>query len=363
MEVAIIGSGLVGRLLTWRLNEYYQNQLQQDCKITLVDQFNRHYFGTGLIAAAMVAPFTEAVATEAITKEIGLRSWSLWNDWLPQLESQTEKMVSFNQKGTLVVSHPQDDADWNRFYIKAKSVIHTSDLHVLNKSDIQRCEPELAQSFSKALYFPLEGVIDNHSLYPALTDYISSKDSIEWIENTRCDDLKNNGYIPELDKQFDKVFDCRGNGAKQTLKDFRSVRGEVIRVHAPEVNLSRAVRLMHPRFPLYIAPRNNNEYIIGATSIESESDKPVTIRSALELLSALYSLHPGFSEATIIDMHSGLRPAFMDNLPKTIIDDKLISINGLYRHGYLFSPAIIEDIISHLSGNEDKIEFKQFIKH
>ena len=49
----------------------------------------------------------------------------------------------------------------------------------------------------------------------------------------------------------------------------RPVRGEVIRVYAPEVEFSLPVRLMHPRYKLYIAPKINHEYVIGATEIES----------------------------------------------------------------------------------------------
>ena len=58
--------------------------------------------------------------------------------------------------------------------------------------------------------------------------------------------------------------------------------------------------------------------MIGATSIESE-DRGVTLRSALELLSAAYALHPAFGEARIVEFGAGLRPAYPDNLPR--IDD------------------------------------------
>ena len=64
------------------------------------------------------------------------------------------------------------------------------------------------------------------------------------------------------------------------------------------------MRLIHPRWPLYIIPRANNQFMIGATSIESEDDG-VSVRSALELLSAAYAVHPAFGEARIVEIGAG----------------------------------------------------------
>ena len=92
-------------------------------------------------------------------------------------------------------------------------------------------------------------------------------------------------------------------------------------VETDEIVLSRPVRLIHPRWPLYIIPRAGNQFMIGATSIEREDDG-VSVRSALELLSAAYAVHPAFGEARIVEIGSGLRPAFPDNLPRIAIDNR-----------------------------------------
>lgn len=351
MELAIVGTGLVGRLLAWRLNEFNQKQ-GINTKIILIDEKDLNFFGTGLTAAAMLAPFTEAVNTDAVTQVLGLKSYQLWEDWLPELEEQTGNNIAFNRKGTLLVSHPQDDRDWQRFVIKAKNVLPKDRMQFVDYESLQQLEPELANNFSKGLFVSGEGVINNLALYPALNHYFEQSENINLVENTKVEVLSDDAYISELHQSFDHVFDCRGNGASAELKQFRSVRGEVARVYAPEVNISRAIRLIHPRFPLYIAPRENHEFIIGATQIESDIDTPVTVRSGLELLSALYSLHEGFSEAHIINLLVGLRPAFIDNLPRVETNNKLTRINGLYRHGYLFAPTLINDVIDSFEQEE-----------
>jgi glycine oxidase len=121
----------------------------------------------------------------------------------------------------------------------------------------------------------------------------------------------------------------------------RGVKGEMILIETAEVRLARPVRLIHPRWPLYVIPREDNLFMLGATSIEAE-DTGVSVRSALELLGAAYAVHPAFGEARIVEFGSGLRPAYPDNLPRIGIRGDKIAVNGLYRHGFLLAPALAE---------------------
>ncbi|MDO8279485.1 MAG: FAD-dependent oxidoreductase [Burkholderiaceae bacterium] len=104
------------------------------------------------------------------------------------------------------------------------------------------------------------------------------------------------------------IFDCRGIAARDPLPGLRAVRGEMLLLHCPSVALTRPIRLLHPRFPVYVVPRGDELYMIGATMIETDASGPITVRSASELMSAAFALHPGFAEAAIVEMGSGLRP-------------------------------------------------------
>ena len=136
------------------------------------------------------------------------------------------------------------------------------------------------------------------------------------------------------------MFDCRGLAAKDTVAGLHGVRGEMIRVHAPDVSIKHMVRVMHPRYKIYIVPRENQQYLIGATEIASEDASAVSVRSTLELLSAAFSIHRGFAEARILEMRSHVRPTTLDHQPYININNGLTKVNGLYRHGYLLAPAI-----------------------
>jgi glycine oxidase len=136
------------------------------------------------------------------------------------------------------------------------------------------------------------------------------------------------------------VIDCRGLSAADRLPDLRGVKGEMLLLHAPEVALSRPVRLLHPRFPLYVVPRGAGIYMLGATQIESQERGRASVRSVLDLLNAAFALHPAFGEAEIVEIGVDARPAFPDNLPRIGRIGDRFYLNGLFRHGFLLAPAL-----------------------
>ena len=137
-------------------------------------------------------------------------------------------------------------------------------------------------------------------------------------------------------------IDCRGIAARDALSGLRAVRGEML-------TLSRPVRLLHPRFPVYVVPRGNGLYMIGATMIGSDVTGPITLRSASELMTAAFAQHPGFAAAAIVDMGSGLRPAWPDNVPRLTNVVGRWHLNGLYRHGFLTAPALAGQLADRLT--------------
>ncbi len=136
------------------------------------------------------------------------------------------------------------------------------------------------------------------------------------------------------------AIDCRGYAARDGLPELRGVRGEMLLVRTREIRLSRPVRLLHPRIPLYVVPRADDVFMIGATMIESADRGGVSARSAIELLSAAYALHPAFGESEILEMRADIRPAFRDNEPRVVERGGRIFMNGAYRHGFLLAPDL-----------------------
>ncbi len=136
------------------------------------------------------------------------------------------------------------------------------------------------------------------------------------------------------------VIDCSGLAARAVLQDLRGVKGEMLLLRLPEFELARPVRVLHPRLPVYVVPRAEGRFLVGATMLESDAATRVSARSLLELLSAAYALHPAFGEAEVLELGSGVRPAFPDNQPRLEWRGPRLHVNGLYRHGFLVAPAL-----------------------
>ena len=354
-KYAIVGAGLMGRLLAVAL-------AKRGAHVELFEKGGPDgNLAAARIAAAMLAPLAESAITENSVVQMGIHSLPRWK----RLISELAKPVFFQQEGTLILWHRQDESDAQRFasHLERNCNLNTSlsKPKRLDSQSLAEIEPSVGDRFTQGLYLPNEGQLDNRQLLEALlVELTLMKVTCHWHAAIEPDHLR------KLPNGFDWVIDCRGLGAKESwnkegkpLKDLRGIRGEVIRLYAPEVKLRRPTRLIHPRYPIYIAPKEDDIYVVGATEIESEDLSPMSVRSAMELLSATYTVHSGFAEARILEMATQCRPTLNDNLPEIRLEQlsnraNLMMINGLYRHGFLISPAILDCALELLStGNSN----------
>lgn len=340
-KIAIAGAGLMGRLLAWRL--------------ALLGH-SIHLFDAGSItnpknaahtAAAMISPLSEVVVSERLIYDMGMQSLAIWPKWIEQLNHQQQPAIHYSNQGSVVIAHPQDEAELQQFY--QDLIHHLGEEHGarwLNRAELKQLEPDLSSNFARGLFLPFEAHLDNRQLLDNLLAQLNSL-GVQLHEHTAV-----NLDAAEALGNFDLWLDCRGTGAKDgpAPQQVRGVRGEVLWVQTDEVVLNRPIRLMHPRYKLYIVPKPQGRFIIGATELESEDRSPMSLQSLLELGSALYTLNPAFAEARILELDANLRPSLMDNLP--LVDSgnlengcPFVRVNGLYRHGYLLAPCLVGQVL------------------
>ena len=336
MNIVILGAGLMGRLLACQL-------ARAGHQLEIFDSGGPQALTSAArAAAAMLAPLAESAITETSVVEMGVHALKRW----PELIAALDEPVFFQQEGTMVLWHRQDSADAERFARQLEATaVSMPQLPKAQRRDAEglaQLEPSLGHRFPQGLYLPGEGQLDNHQLLAAMLHQLQRLDvKLNWDSPRTPGD-----FSPGTPGQPDWVFDCRGVGARAQWPALRGVRGEVITLHAPEVKLSRPTRLIHPRYPIYIAPKGDGIFVIGATEIESDDLSEVSVRSTLELLSAAYSVDSGFAEGRIVDLVAQCRPTLPDNLPSVrLLGKRVMQINGLYRHGYLIAPALLDVVM------------------
>jgi glycine oxidase len=304
MRAAVIGAGVVGLACATELAE-------RGARVTLYERRGEIGGNASWLAGGMLAPFCEG---ESAPENVVVRGAEAIGWW-------AKRVPAVVRAGSLVVAPPRDSGEIERFAARTRAYER------VDEARIAELEPDLAGRFRKGLFFPSEGHVDPRVALAALATRLSGLGA-ELKFGTAPGDLEG----------FDAVVDCRGYAARADLPELRPVRGEMLLVRTAEVKLRRPVRLLHPRIPLYICPRADGVFMIGATMIESGDPGGMSVRSAIELLSAAYAMHPAFGEAEILEMSADLRPAYPDNEPRIVEAKGRIYVNGFYRHGYLLAP-------------------------
>ena len=308
LNVAVIGAGVVGLACTSEL-------LARSASVVL------HERGPGVGAQAcswyaggMLAPWCEGESAEEPVVRLGQEAASWW-------ERHAGGVI---RQGTLVVAPSRDRSELSGFGRR------TSHFEEIDGDAIAALEPDLAGRFSRGLFFREEAHLDPRKAIAALAERLVAQGAALHFDSA----------VEAADLDADIVLDCRGLVARDVLPDLRGVKGEMLLLRNHEISLSRPVRLLHPRIPLYIVPRADGLFMVGATMIESGDRRRISARSMLELLGAAYALHPAFGEAEVVEIGTDARPAFPDNLPRLVRRGRVLHVNGLYRHGFLLSPAM-----------------------
>ncbi|WP_410218517.1 FAD-dependent oxidoreductase [Paracoccus sp. (in: a-proteobacteria)] len=307
VDVTILGAGIAGLAAAHELT-------QRGLAVRLLDRSGvpgPHCCSWW--AGGMLAPHCEGVTADPVVARLGAEAADFWSAITP-----------VTRAGTLVLALDRDRAELLRFARRASC-------H--ERRAVAELEPDLP-GHRDGLFIPSEAHLDPRQALADLSASLRARGVEAEQAEAAPEDIEGT------------VIDARGMAA--SLPGLRGVRGEMAVLHAPDIALSRPVRLLHPRHPLYVVPRAGGIFMLGATQLESTSRAPVSARAALELLSAAYALDPRFAEAGVVELGADLRPAFADNIPRVLVRGRVLHLNGLFRHGYLLAPALARQAADYL---------------
>jgi glycine oxidase len=312
-KVTIIGAGVTGLCLATELAE-------RDVPLRIIDRHGPPAaHSCSWWAGGMLAPFCEGETAAEPVVRFGREAADWWQ----------RHDVKVTRNGSLVVALGRDQSELDLFARR------TEGHDWVDADGIRALEPALAGQISRGLFFPDEAHLSPRDALSGLVQALAGRNIT--IETEEMSDRPEEENATGEPIQF---LDCRGLAASDALRDLRGVRGEMLIIRSKDITLSRPIRLLHPRIPIYLVPRGEGIFMLGATMIETDSRNGASVRSVLELLSAAYALHPAFGEAEILEIGADARPAFPDNLPRIRRRGRRLYLNGLFRHGFLLAPAL-----------------------
>tara|TARA_E500000331_G_C17265539_1_gene716983 strand:- start:1132 stop:2196 length:1065 start_codon:yes stop_codon:yes gene_type:complete len=352
-NLGIVGGGLLGRVAAFVLSAAGHN-------ITVYEKSSSNPLpgskrSAAFSSAGMLSPLSERESGGEEVFTLGTRSMELW----PILDNLVKKTIGVGLglkiQGNLFVSQHQDLSFSERLF---KRLHYTK--NAIPHDTIKNFEPCLNQQL-KCWLVENEGQIDPlmamENLYRASIKN-PSQASVNWCFESQVTEIEGSTiFAGKSKKVFDWIFDFRGTGVNDS--NIRGVRGEIF-VLQPSKNfvLNHPIRLIHPRVRIYIVPKFNGEVAVGATEIEVEDLSPVSVNSTIELLNAAQIILPELNEARVKYSDVNLRPAAPDNLPIYTSNSKGTYINGLFRHGWLLAPALLESVFLDI-GIKTAISFTQ----
>ncbi|MFG1463163.1 glycine oxidase ThiO [Xanthobacter sp. DSM 24535] len=340
-RVAIVGAGVIGLAIGWRL-------AQAGCK---VEMFDAGIAGSGAshAAAGMLAACAEAEPGEETLLTLNRASQVLWPAFAADLEAASGINVGLREEGTLVVALTADDAAKLRHqHVFQKSL--GLPVEWLTAAEARRKEPHLATKLAGALWCPQDHQADNRQVAAALKVAALAAGAVlhehARVERVETRDGRARGVVVDGELHpADQVVLAAGAWSRGVTiapaapLPVRPIKGQML-----------ALR-MDPAAPLlthvlwgpgtYMVPRKDGRLIIGATVEEKGFDTDLTAGGQLALLTHAWRCVPTIEELTILEQWVGFRPGSRDDAPILGASEVegLIYATGHHRNGILLLPV------------------------
>ena len=355
-RVAIIGAGVVGLGIAWRL-----------ASRAAVTVFDRGKAGAGAshAAAGMLAACCEAEPGEENLVALGRESQARWPAFAEELALVTGVDVELRREGTLVLALTADDQATIAHHLEFQRRLGLP-LEWLSAAATRAREPRLAGKIAGALFSPDDHQVDNRKLAQALriAAHAAGADVIEHrpVKEIAVQGGCAKGVLLEDGTTFPADIVVLAAGASSRSigglppdrrPPVRPVKGQMLSLRMD----AAAPLLTHVLWApgVYLVPRRDGRLIVGATVEEKGFDDTITAGGMLTLLEAAWRAVPSVEELPIDEIWVGHRPGSRDDAP--ILGrgplEGLFYATGHHRNGILLAPVtadamarlILDDVV------------------
>lgn len=307
-SVSIIGGGVIGLSVGWQL-------LSAGIAVTL---FEARKPKASLVAAGMLAPYSEMFCEQCPLFEMGQKSLDLYPLFLRKLEGDSGLPISIRSCGTLWVGIDRDDARWLE---RLRSCCPIK-VDWLTGEEAREKEPLLSPRVNHALWVPGDAHIDPMCLLNALKEAFLNLGGV--IKQKEVKTLPSG-----------EVVVAAGAWSGGFGLPIRPLKGEIMTVKG---NLSLKHMIRSPR--IYLAPGPAGTIRLGATSGELGFGLEARGESVRNLLQDSWEVMPALDQMSVMSIDVGLRPQTEDRLPCIGESNKrgIFHASGHGRGGILLAP-------------------------
>jgi len=359
LSVAVIGAGVIGLGIAWRLA----------AAGVCVDVFDQGEAGRGATHAAggMLAACIETEPGEEWMLPLTLESQRRWPSFAAELEAAAGVSVELRTEGTLYIGHTADDMARLRFLHDFQRGLGLP-VNLLSGAEARAREPYLQPGVAGALFSPQDHQVENRKVARALHaavrkagGQVHERAAVTRVElrGGRAAGVRVGDALHPAD-----VVVLAAGAWSRGIEGLPAVARPPVR---PIKGQMLALR-MDPAAPLlrhvvwtpttYLIPRLDGRLVVGATSEERGFNEDLTAGGVFSLLEGVWRAVPGIAELPIDEMWTGFRPGSRDDAPILGFGavEGLVYATGHHRNGILLAP-VTADAISRLilTGETDPV--------
>jgi glycine oxidase len=363
-KVAIIGAGVVGLGIAWRL-------AARGASVTV---FDRGAAGAAAshAAAGMLAACAEAEPGEEALVALGRDSQARWPAFAAELQQASGIDVELRTEGSLVIALTADDQARIHHHLVFQQELGLP-LQWISAAETRRREPHLAGKLAGAVWSPEDHQVDNRKLVAALR-VAAERAGATIREHTPVKEIsiagpRADGIVLADDSKIDADVTVLAAGAwsrgiaglaPELRPPVRPIKGQMLSLRMdPAAPLINHV-LWAPG--VYLVPRLDGRLVVGATVEEKGFDTTLTAGGLLTLLEAAWRTVPSIEELPIDEMWVGHRPGSRDDAP--ILGpgpvEGLVYATGHHRNGILLAPVTADAIARLVLEGEMELAIRPF---
>ena len=334
MRVLIIGAGVAGLAIGWRLR-------QTGAEVSVFDRAQPG-MGATWASAGMIAAGSELGGAQSPGADFARLSRGMWTRFAADVEEASGRAIGYQRCGALLVARTaREEADPQPW----PGTERVDAARTLEK------EPMLAPDVVGGLWAADEAKVDSRALAAALAHAFTraggklvANEAIVQIKVERGGAVS--ALTPFANYEADAFVLSAGAWSgtidglpAHAIPPVKPIKGQMLAV-APPPGRTLPSQIIWGN-GVYMVPREQR-LLIGATSEDVGFDTSVT-DDAVDFLSArARALLPELGGWEIVERWAGLRPGSPDGLPllgRTAVK-RLFVASGQYRNGILLAPAI-----------------------
>ena len=340
MKIVIIGAGVAGLAIGWRL-------AQAGAAVTVLERSQPGSGATGA-SAGMIAVTAELLEAGPAEVEFAHFSNGLWPDFAREIEAESGRVIGYARSGALILA--EDAPSLSRLGRRAGAVL-------LDAGKVRELAPLLTGNFAGALWAADEAHVDSRALGFGLAA-VFQKAGGRLLANEAVVRIDRQGgravvaHTPFARHAADLFVLAAGAWSgliESDLAPIAPVKGQMIALAPPPgTALPRPVIWGQG---IYAVPRGPH-LLIGATVEHAGFDTTPTAEGRDFLMAAAQRLMPSLRGWALAEHWAGLRPGSPDGLPllgPTAVEGLWLA-SGQYRNGILFAPAIAQSLCDQILG-------------